>query len=88
MPPITIPTATPAVPPAIEALAPADVAAWTCEPTLSASKHDDTHPRPAHLPKVYSPECVERLSGNCAGNMMFAYALRYGEQEIPYGFVR
>src|SRR5919112_2460319 len=44
----------------------------------------------AHAPlrPTYSPKCVERLSGNCAGNMMFAYALRYGEQEIPYGFVR
>jgi hypothetical protein len=30
----------------------------------------------------------KRLSGNCAGKVMFAYALRYGEQEIPYGFVR
>ena len=36
----------------------------------------------------YSPECVERLSGNCAGYMMVAYALRYGEQEAPHGFVR
>jgi hypothetical protein len=35
-----------------------------------------------------SRQSLERLSGNCAGNVMFAYALRYGEQEIPYGFVR
>jgi hypothetical protein len=51
-------------------------------------------------PRLYNPtsqnavnakfaECIiERLSGNCAGKVMFAYALRYGEQEIPYGFVR
>src|SRR5215210_4119693 len=31
---------------------------------------------------------VERLSGKCAGGVMVAYALRYGEQEIPHGSVR
>jgi hypothetical protein len=31
---------------------------------------------------------LERLSGNCAGNLMFAYALLYAEQEIPHGSVR
>src|SRR5918994_4114587 len=36
----------------------------------------------------YSPECLERLSGKCSAGVMVAYALHYGEQEIPYGSVR
>src|SRR5215217_8033948 len=35
--------------------------AWTGGPTCSTSKHDGTCSRPAHLPKVYSPKCLERL---------------------------
>src|SRR5215210_5131100 len=31
---------------------------------------------------------VEKLSGKCSVGVMVAYALRYGEQEIPYGSVR
>src|SRR5918992_1736369 len=27
--------------------------------SLSTSKHDATYPRPVHLPKVYSPKCLE-----------------------------
>jgi hypothetical protein len=30
----------------------------------------------------------QRLSGKCSVGVMVAYALRYGEQEIPYGSVR
>jgi hypothetical protein len=33
-------------------------------------------------------ELIERLSGNSAENMMVAYALRHGKQEIPHGSVR
>src|SRR5215208_3723015 len=33
--------------------------AYTGEAILSTSKHDGICPHPAHLPKVYSPECVE-----------------------------
>src|SRR5215217_2712975 len=36
----------------------------------------------------YAPYCVERLSGNSAENMMVAYALRHGKQEIPHGSVQ
>jgi putative transposase len=36
----------------------------------------------------YSPKYVERLSGNSAGNMMVAYALHHGKQEIPHRSVR
>ena len=35
-----------------------------------------------------SRQSLERLSGKCWANLMVAYALHYGEQEIPYGSVR
>jgi hypothetical protein len=38
-------------------------------------------------PLIHAP-IVERLSGNSAENMMVAYALRHGKQEIPHGSVR
>ena len=37
---------------------------------------------------AYSPYRVERLSGKCSADVMVAYALRHGEQEVPHGSVR
>ena len=42
----------------------------------------------ASLAKVYSPECVEKLSGKYSADVALTYAPRHGEQEIRHGPVR
>ena len=41
-----------------------------------------------NVPANFGEYPLQRLSGNSVENMMVAYALRHGKQEIPHGSVR